>query len=270
MAVVKTTSLRFYTFVFVGFLLVVLNVTNGQTTASSSSMTETPSTFHALPRTMIPVTGYGHFNVSNCILLDVSCSVSVDLHVGKEVQAVSYDLPTNAVPSGNCTSKTSSITLTWTHKGTTHLWLTMTIENGDTKWETSKLGFRATAVNQSSLVTNGTEREVNAWQNDTSKLKMAAGSGKSFKCGQNLDITLQGNVKVTVTIKKIQLQPFGGEGDASFGEADFCFVNSGGKHADPVDTIVPTAVGCVLAGLVVILIITYFVGRCKRPGYERM
>lgn len=49
---------------------------------------------------------------------------------------------------------------------------------------------------------------------------MAAGSGKSFKCDQNLDITLQGNVKVTVTIKKIQLQPFGGEGDASFGEGN--------------------------------------------------
>ena len=68
-----------------GFLVVVLNVSSGQNTADNSSTTAAPSTFPALPRTMIPVTGYGHFNVSNCILLDVSCSVSVDLHVDKEV-----------------------------------------------------------------------------------------------------------------------------------------------------------------------------------------
>lgn len=38
-----------------------------------------------------PAIGYGHFNVSNCILLDISCSVSVDLHVRKEVSfSVSY------------------------------------------------------------------------------------------------------------------------------------------------------------------------------------
>jgi len=52
--------------------------------------------------------------------------------------------------------------------------------------------------------------------------------------------------------------------------ADVCFANSGQKPAEPIDTVVPTAVGCVLAGLVVVLIITYFVGRCKRPGYEKM
>lgn len=51
--------------------------------------------------------------------------------------------------------------------------------------------------------------------------------------------------------------------------ADVCAL--GEKPAKPVDTIVPTVVGCVLAGLTVILIITYFVGRCKTPaGYQHM
>ena len=51
--------------------------------------------------------------------------------------------------------------------------------------------------------------------------------------------------------------------------ADVCAV--GEKLAEPVDTIVPTVVGCVLAGLIVILIFTYFVGRCKTPaGYQHM
>ena len=52
--------------------------------------------------------------------------------------------------------------------------------------------------------------------------------------------------------------------------ADVCFAKASGNPAEPVDTVVPIAVGCVLAGLIVILIITYFVGRCKRPGYEKM
>ena len=59
---------------------------------------------------------------------------------------------------------------------------------------------------------------MNASQSNTSKLKITAGHDKSFKCDQDLDITLQGNVKVTVTIKKIQLQPFGGNDGADFGE----------------------------------------------------
>lgn len=53
--------------------------------------------------------------------------------------------------------------------------------------------------------------------------------------------------------------------------ADVCSPTPGKNPAEPVDTIiVPTVVGCVLAGLIVILIITYFVGRCKRTGYEKM
>ena len=52
--------------------------------------------------------------------------------------------------------------------------------------------------------------------------------------------------------------------------ADVCSPTPGKSPAEPVDTIVPTIVGCVLAGLIVILIITYFVGRCKRTGYEKM
>ena len=74
--------------------------------------------------------------------------------------------------------------------------------------------------NLSSVILDVLEKEVNAWQNDASDLKMTAGSGKSFKCDQDLNIVLQGKVKVTVVIKKMQLQPFDveGKGDAHFGE----------------------------------------------------
>ena len=55
-------------------------------TNNSDSTTESSSTL--LPITVSPVTGYGHFNVSSCILLDISCSVSVDLHVDNNVSTI--------------------------------------------------------------------------------------------------------------------------------------------------------------------------------------
>ena len=59
--------------------------------ARDNSTTAAPTKKSTVITTMLPAstvnpaTGYGHFNVSNCILLDISCSVSVDLHVGNEV-----------------------------------------------------------------------------------------------------------------------------------------------------------------------------------------
>ena len=55
---------------------------------------------------------------------------------------------------------------------------------------------------------------MSAAQSDSGKLMITAKKEKSFKCSESLDITLEGNVKVTVNVKKIQVQPFGGD----FGE----------------------------------------------------
>lgn len=58
------------------------------------------------------------------------------------------------------------------------------------------------------------ESSVSAVQNDSSKLMITANKKKSFKCSEYLEITLNSNVQVTVTVNKIQVQPFGD----SFGE----------------------------------------------------
>lgn len=258
-------------FVIMGLILSRLDVTiaKNNTTAipmsNSSGLTTTPK----LPITMAPATGLGHFNVS-CILLDISCSVTVDLHVNSKVQTVTYDLPLKATASGTCVDQKSEINLVWS-KGPANLTISMILDVQKEKWTVSSLGFTARTDNQP-LVANAAEKEVSAWQNDTSILKMTATSGKSFKCDQDQDIPLKAKnkMKVTVMIKQIHLQPFDSDAKKEFGEADVCSPNAGGNPAEPVDTIVPTAVGCVLAGLIVILIITYIVGRCRRPGYQKM
>ena len=59
---------------------IALNNTTSIPMSSSSGLTTTPK----LSITVAPATGLGHFNVS-CILLDISCSVTVDLHVSSKV-----------------------------------------------------------------------------------------------------------------------------------------------------------------------------------------
>lgn len=62
------------------------------------------------------------------------------------------------------------------------------------------------------------ELKVSAAQNNSEKLMMTATKEKSFKCSESLDITLEGKSKVTVSIKKIKVQPFGSD----FGEGRIC------------------------------------------------
>lgn len=226
---------------------------SASTIASSSVFSSTVP-----PKTHSPASGYGHFNISGadgkpCLLLDISCMVTLQLQ-SKET----FDLPLNAIPSGTCGGIMSSVSLAW-KSGSANLTISLTFLTEEDKWKTSSLAF--TYVKEIS----GRELKVNAAQNNPVKLMITATKDKSFNCSENLDIPLEGENEVSVSIKKIEVQPFGGD----FGEADVCSVPDN-NPAEPVDTIVPMIVGCVLAGLIVILIITYFVGRCKRTGYEKM
>ena len=63
------------------------NTTTPAPTTNNRDIT-TESSSALLPITVSPATGYGHFNVSSCILLDISCSVSVDLHVDNNVSTI--------------------------------------------------------------------------------------------------------------------------------------------------------------------------------------
>ena len=72
--------------------MVGLNIASAQNGSTAAPIKNSTVITTMLPvSTVNPATGYGHFNVSNCILLDISCSVSVDLHVDNDVSfSVSY------------------------------------------------------------------------------------------------------------------------------------------------------------------------------------
>lgn len=71
---------------------------------------------------------------------------------------------------------------------------------------------------------NFIEKVVNASLTDPKKMAIKAGSQKSFKCNQELDIALQGTVKVIVIIKRIQLQPFDDNQKGSFDDGKSFFL----------------------------------------------
>ena len=70
-----------------GLVVVGLNIASAQNgSITAATITNDTVTSTVLPASTVnPATGYGHFNVSNCILLDISCFVSMDLLVGNEV-----------------------------------------------------------------------------------------------------------------------------------------------------------------------------------------
>uniref|UniRef100_H2YJ67 Lysosome-associated membrane glycoprotein 1 n=1 Tax=Ciona savignyi TaxID=51511 RepID=H2YJ67_CIOSA len=85
----------------------------------------------------------------------------------------------------------------------------------------------------------------------------------SYKCSAQTTIMLN-KTAGHVTFKDVQVQPFGIEkNNGVFSAADDC-------NVDDLSPIVPIIVGAVLAGLIVIVVVAYFIGRkrSRKPEYE--
>ena len=69
-------------FAFQGLIMVRLNAAQSNNNTTTTPMPTTPQ--------LTPLTGYGHFNVTDkngnvCLLLDISCSVTAQLQVNSTV-----------------------------------------------------------------------------------------------------------------------------------------------------------------------------------------
>lgn len=73
--------------------------------------------------------------------------------------------------------------------------------------------------------------------------------------------------KVTIELKSLQMQPLSLNG-THFLNPIICSANN---DDNPTSSIVPIAVGCALAGLIVIVLVAYMIGRRKSGrGYNQM
>ncbi|KAF8792386.1 hypothetical protein HNY73_003989 [Argiope bruennichi] len=84
--------------------------------------------------------------------------------------------------------------------------------------------------------------------------------GNSFRC-KTTDTILMGNA--TMQVYYIHIQAFGTAEDNGFNTAEEC------EADDKVSDIIPIAVGCALAALIIIVLIAYLVGRrrSRQKGY---
>jgi len=90
--------------------------------------------------------------------------------------------------------------------------------------------------------------------------KLSSNIDKSYKCDAADKLKL--NEQVTMTWKDVQVQAFMTAN--GFSAAEECATD------DKTDDIVPIVVGCALAGLVIIVLIAYMVGRrrSRQKGYQ--
>jgi len=91
-----------------------------------------------------------------------------------------------------------------------------------------------------------------------------ASRNNSYTCADDHSLKL-GKSNITVDFKKFNVQPFAG--------ADIKAVACpSGVSPNPDSSIVPIAVGCALAGLIVIVLIAYLIGRRKggNRGYQKV
>ncbi|XP_019646540.1 PREDICTED: lysosome-associated membrane glycoprotein 1-like [Branchiostoma belcheri] len=183
---------------------------------------------------------------------------------GKEGSA-KWNVPANPAVSGTCGNDTSVLTLTY--DGTaSNITITFTRSgaNGllqdDGKFMASAIAVVYTETSARFPETNssGVVRTVSS----TNLTAFEGSVGSSYKCMAEQDVTLSDTVMLIAT--DVQVQPFGLT-DNNFDTAEECPADN------EISNIVPIAVGCALAGLVVIVLIAYLIGRRKsHKGYQQV
>lgn len=210
------------------------------TTASSTAMvtTENPTT------TPEPPIEEGSWVVKDGNLTCIRAQLKLKFTVNIEDKKFDINLSPKANATGNCNASTTGQILALNYDNYV---LVFEFEKNTTNTYVKNITFDL-------LTLEGTE----TFYNDTKLFTVA--SGNSYLC-KSTDIISMGNV--TMQILDIRLQAFGTEEEKDFGTAEEC------EADDSISDIVPIAVACALAALIVVVLIAYLVGRRRnrQRGY---
>lgn len=105
-------------------------------------------------------------------------------------------------------------------------------------------------------------REQNGTSTALNLTKFEAPSGKSYLC--KVETTIKMSDSVTLSMQDLRVEAFRNKTGDSFSDAKEC------SGDEKINDIVPIAVGCALAVLVIIVLIAYLVGRqrSRQQGYQ--
>lgn len=184
----------------------------------------------------------------------------------------------NSLVPVNITGNCGMLSLTWTKQ---RPFYTLSIEfagnDSSSTWRLSSVSFLANLKNNP-MFPNATEGVVNASYTLFPNTSISGTNGSYYYCKKDTTFTLTAGKKdyqVQADFMDWKVEPFVQKNSEDFGSGKDCYQD----HPTPTPThnkssdsdIVPIAVGCALAGLVLIVLIAYVIGRRKsHRGYEKV
>ncbi|KAM3836985.1 lysosome-associated membrane glycoprotein 1 [Vipera latastei] len=219
------------------------------------SPTHTPSTTvvttTSVPPSIKPEVGQYSVNGSYgmCLLASMGLQLNLTYNTqNKTVRSKVLNIPRNAISSGQCDNNTVTLNLT---SESTKISLNF-VQNSSTE----KYFLHGILVN-ANLPSEATEKSISVANNSLSALKATV--GKSYKCVA--EEIIQVSDKASINIYNVQVQAFKIAG-YKFGAVEEC-------QLDENNMLIPIVVGAALAGLVLIVLIAYLIGRKRsHAGYQ--
>jgi len=193
-----------------------------------------------------------------CLLLNIAVQMEfIYQDTGGKMQTVKYNVPTNSTVDGSCTKSEEHIKLKWDKDW--NLQFSFTTDGKNFQLSSSSLKFNRTDYYFPNIASQSlTVVEARAENLTDIEAKL----GNSYVCNNADDIAMTENV--TLHLSDLQVQAFIDKKlDGKFGPAQECEADTKPSN------IVPIAVGAALAGLVLIVLIAYIIGRNRNTrGYE--
>ncbi|KAF6717068.1 Lysosome-associated membrane glycoprotein 1 [Oryzias melastigma] len=190
-------------------------------------------------------------NGTACLMAYMGLQLNVSFTSASEnktFQEVVNVVPKSTNVSGSCESENAVLQLT-TDGQIKNLTFVFTLNTTSSKYHLSEVSLNLTwpAIKSPFLVKN-------------SSLDYLRGSlGHSYMCRQEQTLTV--TTEVSINTFQVQVQPFGLKGE-QFGAAEEC-------QLDEDDMLIPIIVGAALAGLVIIVLVAYLIGRKRsHAGYQ--
>ncbi|KAL3056063.1 hypothetical protein OYC64_018715 [Pagothenia borchgrevinki] len=190
-------------------------------------------------------------NGTACLLASMGLQLNITFNSvsqNKTVQNIVNLQPNVTKSSGSCDTDTASLRLS-TDAEKTNLNFFFSLNTTSNKYHLSNVSLSAAWPDM--------KEPVSA---DNSSLDFLRGTlGFSYMCREQQTLTVSPDLSINTF--QLQVQPFGVSGD-QFGAAEEC-------QLDEDDMLIPIIVGAALAGLVLIVLLAYLIGRKRsHAGYQ--
>ncbi|KAI4806076.1 hypothetical protein KUCAC02_010664 [Chaenocephalus aceratus] len=190
-------------------------------------------------------------NGTACLLASMGLQLNITFNSvsqNKTVRNIVNLQPNVTKSSGSCDADTASLRLS-TDAEKTNLTFFFSLNTTSNKYHLSNVSLSAAWPDM--------KEPVSA---DNSSLDFLRGTlGFSYMCREQQTLTVSPDLSINTF--QVQVQPFGVSGD-QFGAAEEC-------QLDEDDMLIPIIVGAALAGLVLIVLLAYLIGRKRsHAGYQ--